>query len=262
MSGFGVEVPEHPPNPGDAETPLGRGVATWIFLLAHLMLGVTALGFALSSDLAHGRAAFASNVWRVPLGLAGAFLAYRALRAIVRMGSGGVIRISPELRHRARINGWVLVLIGAGFLIAALSEALGADSVHFTSWARPFFVAGGIYLILWGLSQQWDPTRSLRRQRIERGEGIPATARILRANDTGVSVNDAPQVKIDFAIDLDGQTYEASDKIVMQRAKLALLIPGATVPVLVDREDRSLFHVDWDGWQAPGTTPATELAKP
>ena len=233
------------------ELPAGSAASGWIFVLMHLAVGGVSLGAAVSEDFAAGRVLFANTAWRVLLGLVGALLVVLAVRGITRTGSNDRARLTPELRQRVRLRGWMLVLVGGFLALCALAPPLGDRTIAFDSWTRPFYVVGGAYLALLGLLFQWNPTRTIRQARVARGEGRPGTARILRADDTGLTVNDDPQVKIDFEITLDGYAHQASDKIVMDRAKLALLIPGSTVNVLVDRVDVNVFHVDWDSWQPP-----------
>ena len=233
------------------ELPQGSGPASWLFPLMHLAVGVTAIGLAISPGFAAGKADFSSGTWKVILGLVGAGLTLLAARAVVRTIANERVRLTPELRKRARLNGAIVGTLGAFLVATSLVSPIAERTVSFASWAKLLFAVGGIYLVLLALLIQWNPTKSIRKQRVQRGQGVPGTARIVRANDTGVSVNDEPQVKIEFDLSVDGQSYSVSDKIVMQRAKLALLIPGSTVKVLVDRADPNVFHIDWDSWQPP-----------
>ncbi|MDQ3982143.1 MAG: hypothetical protein M3271_05625 [Actinomycetota bacterium] len=224
---------------------------SWVLVLLQLPLGAVALALAVSEDSASGKAAFSHDAWRVALGVVGGALALLALRAAFRFLADNVPTVTPKRQRQARVRGRILLVVGAWLFAAAVIEDVGESSVSFDSWTRPFFGAGGVYLMLMGLVFQLNPARSIRRARLAKGEGYHGTARILGANDTGVSVNEQPQVKIDFEIDVNGRVHRASDEIVMERAKLALLIPGSTVDVLVDRVDPSVFHVYWDSWKPP-----------
>jgi hypothetical protein len=130
---------------------------TWVLILIHLALGFVTIVFALDEGFADGKVAFASDAWRVALGAAGAFLAYRAARALVRTINRATIDLGPDHYRRARINGMLLELIGAGFLIASWSEDLSANSVAFSSWAKPVYIGGGILLVLTGWVQWLKP---------------------------------------------------------------------------------------------------------
>ena len=227
----------------------GRG-AGWFLIVMHLAVGGVTLALAISPEFASGRAAFADDVWRILFGVVGGLLTFVAIRGISRSQTQGE-RLTPERRRRAKVVGVVLIAIGGVFFSLGVSRSLGEQVILFESWAKPFYITAGIYLFLVGLGLQWNPTRALRQQRVQQGQGRHGTARILRANDTGLTVNDDPQVKIEFDITVDGQVHQASDKIVMDRAKLALLIPGSTMDVLVDLIDPTVFHLDWDSWRPP-----------
>ena len=233
------------------EVPEGGATSGWFFVLMHLAIGGTSIALVLSPDLARGRAAFSHDAWKVVLGLVGAGLTYFAVRGIARSLAKERARITPGLRQRLSRWGKILMLVGVFFFLSAAVTPVGEQTIAFDSWARPLYIAGGLYLFFMGLLFQWNPTRAIRQARVAKGEGRHGTARLVRANDTGLTVNDDPQVKIDFEITVDGAVHQASDKIVMDRAKLALLIPGSTVNVLVDRIDANVFHIDWDSWQPP-----------
>jgi hypothetical protein len=254
MDGYGPDTPATmgPAVPEYESMAAPRsGAAVWFMILFHLPLGLVPLALAMSEDFAAGKATFAGDTWRITLGAVGAGLTFLALRGIVRNLSDNVPKITPERQRRARVSGSILFLVGQGFLLASGFDGIGDSTVSFHSWTKPFFIVGGIYLMLMGLVFQANPKRLLGRERITKGEGNHGIARILRAGDTGMSVNNQPQVTIDFEIDVNGRVHQASDKIVMERAKLALLIPGSTVDVLVDQVDPNVFHVYWDSWKPP-----------
>ncbi len=262
MSGLGPEGPifdATPPAQYEEVAP-SAGPVAWVLVLLHLALGVVAVALAVNEEFAAGKVSFAGEGWRVGLGLAGAALTLSALRGAVRTVSGTKVTLDPAHRRRAKRRGWVFFAIGAGFVVASAFDDLARESVAFDSWAKTLFLVGGIELMLLGVVFQGDPSRTIRRQRIARGEGVHGVARIVGAGDTGTSVNEQPQVRIDFEIDVDGCVHRVSDRIVMQRSRLALLIPGSTVDVLVDRADPSVFRVDWDSWRGPDSAERSAFA--
>ena len=233
------------------QMPEQSGAGGWLFMLMHLALGAVTVALAVSPDFAAGKAAFASDAWKAVFGLVGATLVFLALRGWVRSLRDERPRLTPQLFRRGKLWGRVLIALGVVFFALAVVQPLADETVAFSGWVKTTYIVGGVYLVLMGLVLQWNPTRQIRQQRVARGEGLPGTARIVSASDTGTSVNDAPQVKIDFELEVGGRTHLVSDKIVMERAKLALLIPGSTVDVLVDRVDPNVFHIDWDSWSGP-----------
>lgn len=223
----------------------------WLMVLLHLAIGGVALALAVNEDFAAGKAAFASDSWRILLGAAGAGIAFTGVRGVFRNLNQSVPTLTEERRRSARIGGVLLILIGAAFVTVSTSDAVAADAVAFDSWAQPLFLGGGIYLLALGLLLQLNPAGALARQRLAQGEGTPGRATILGTDAIGATEN-AAIVKVDFEIEAEGRTRTASSRIVTDEAKSALLIPGSTVEVLVDRQRPDVFTVDWDSWQAPG----------
>lgn len=139
------------------EVSLRPSTPTFVLILFNLALGFLSIVFALDENVAEGKVAFANDAWRWALGAAGAFIAYRAARALVRTINAATVDLSPAHFRRARVNGLVLELIGWGFILAAWNHDLGQRSVAFFSWAKPVYGAGGILLVLTGLLQFMKP---------------------------------------------------------------------------------------------------------
>lgn len=234
------------------EMPARSGSGGYVLALIYVAFGVVSVLFALDEGFRRGKVEFSNDVWRVVLGAIGVLAAFIGVRALVRAARGERRSLTPELHQRGARRGKILIAVGVGLLAAAIVPAIGDATVAFSGWAKLVYIVAGALSVLLGLVFQWNPTRYIRQQRVARGQGRPGVARIVSASDTGASVNDAPQVKIEFELDVGGQTHLVSDKIVMQRARLALLIPGSTVNVLVDQVDPNVFHIDWDSWKGPG----------
>lgn len=222
----------------------------WVLVLLHLAIGGVALALAVNDDFAAGKAVFASDAWRVLLGAVGAGIAFTAVRGVFRNLNQSVPSLSEERRRGGRIRGRLLILAGAGFVTAATSDAVAAGSVAFDSWAGPFFLWGGIYLLVMGLLLQLNPAGALAQQRLAQGEGTPGRATIVGTDDIGTT-QEAVIVKVDLEIEADGRTSTASTRVVADETKRALLVPGSTVEVLVDRQRPDVFMIDWDSWEAP-----------
>ncbi|MDQ3955058.1 MAG: hypothetical protein M3285_05875, partial [Actinomycetota bacterium] len=122
------------------EMPARSGLGGWLLTLVHLTLGVVAVALAVSEEFAAGKAAFSGDAWRLVLGLIGGTLALFAVRGIVRKLNDHRPKLTPELHHRARRRGLVLVVVGAALVVVSLFQDAGEMSVSFSSWAKPFFV--------------------------------------------------------------------------------------------------------------------------
>jgi hypothetical protein len=81
-------------------------------------------------------------------------------------------------------------------------------------------------------------SRAARNPQIE--NGILGQATILRIWETGITVNDRPQVGFSLNVQHpDGSSYEAETKAVVSLINLPQVQPGATVAVKIDPNNRS-----------------------
>jgi hypothetical protein len=237
--------------PGQPIAPPRPERIPWLLVLLHLAIGGVALALAVSEEFAAGKAVFASDTWKALLGATGAGIAFTGIRGMFRNLNQSIPSVTEERRRRARIGGRFLILVGAGFVTASTSDAVAARSVAFDSWVDAFFLAGGIYLLILGLLLQLNPAGTLAQQRLAQGDGMPGRATILRTEDLATSEDGSGFVQIEVEIEAGGRTTTASETTMLDAAKRALLIPGATVEVLVDRMKPDVFEVDWDSWQGP-----------
>jgi hypothetical protein len=83
-----------------------------------------------------------------------------------------------------------------------------------------------------------DMAAKQRRAQHLMANGRVGQATITHVTDTGVTVNDNPQVQIALMVAMDGApAYAASVTQVISRLAVANFRPGATVPVRVDPAD-------------------------
>ncbi|MFI6869044.1 hypothetical protein [Nocardia sp. NPDC050406] len=79
-------------------------------------------------------------------------------------------------------------------------------------------------------------------------DGLMGLGTVRSVGHTGVTLNDQPQVRIDFQVEgADGQIFPAYAKMIVPLTELSLLRPGVVLPVryLPDRTDR--VEVDLSG---------------
>jgi hypothetical protein len=94
-----------------------------------------------------------------------------------------------------------------------------------------------------------------RAQRTERIEmtGIPGQATITGLTQTGMFLNENPQVEMDLMVQVPGRSpYPAIRKEFVPLILLPRLATGAVLPVHVDPTDASAVVVDWDSLPAVG----------
>lgn len=231
--------------------PARPSLVSWLILVLHGALGVASIGLAANEESAAGKVAFANDAWRVALGVSGAWLLFVAARALYRNITGWVAEISPEVVGRHRWKGLVLLVLGIWFFGAAQWEGVARETFAVADWAETLYTGGGIYLGILGLVSQLDPTRYIRAARVRQGQGVPGRATILGSQRTGVTDEGSVQVSVDFEIDAANSVYSAQRRLSVEVEELTRLVPGATLDVIVDPADPSIFEVDWKTWRPP-----------
>ena len=228
--------------PGLTYKPPGKG-GLWVGAV-WLALGGVSLALAIDNSAVADEVAFASRQSRIAFGVVGAAIALFGIRVMFRALNGSPRQVTPQSLRRNRIFGWVLILVGLWYEIPAWSDGTIRIGLGFDWWAGPVFGLGGIFLMLQGLALQVDPTRWLRRERVLEGDGTIVTATILRATDLG-SLKGKAKVQVEMTMDLGGTVEHHSAKTLLDRSTLAR-IEGATVDVVVDRADPTVWVVKWD----------------
>ncbi|WP_432829443.1 hypothetical protein [Dactylosporangium sp. CA-092794] len=140
-------------------------------------------------------------------------------------------------------------LLGVGFLIGS---AL-VPEVHETFLVvGGLLAAGGVVLLLIGFRFN---RRYLMAQAL-RANGVRGTAQVLAARQTGVTLNEQPQVALNLRITAPGHgTYDATVKEFVPLIALGMLASGQALTVLVDPQDRTRILVEWS-FATPFAAPA------
>jgi hypothetical protein len=101
--------------------------------------------------------------------------------------------------------------------------------------------------------------RAAKRAEQLKREGVRGTATILGMEQTGVYVNEQPQVRFRLRVEASGMTpYEVEKKAVVPLIALGTLGAGRPLTVFIDREDRERMTIDWSGsFGAAGGAPVT-----
>lgn len=153
----------------------------------------------------------------------------------------------------------VFTSIGIAGVMAGLSNEGGDDR----RWLVAF---GACFLLTPVLGIVALPVRLAARRRAERllAEGAEAIGTVLAVDDTGVTINNNPRVRLRFRIEpVDGfpAPYEATKVATVSR--LALPRPGDRYPVWFDRSDpqRWAFATSIEPEAAPGVRRLWDLAK-
>jgi hypothetical protein len=164
-------------------------------------------------------------------------------------------------------------LIGTAVFELVLAIALFGTGVAVPA-SRGGLVLTAAILAVVGVGLLWFGLRAGARAednaRIE-ASGLPGQATIVGLTQTGMFLNDNPQVRLDLSVLLPGRpAYAASVKQFVPLILLGRLTGGATLPVKVDPSNPAHVIVEWDqpapepvttGWFAQ-PTPATGVGAP
>ncbi len=78
--------------------------------------------------------------------------------------------------------------------------------------------------------------------------GFATTARVVEVSDTGVTVNNAPQVKMILEVTPpNGTAYLVETKQLISRLQTSMYQPGNMIPVLIDLNDRNSIVINYEG---------------
>lgn len=145
---------------------------------------------------------------------------------------------------------------GIGLAIAAFFLVGG---IVFTVLAPGLLIGEiwiGVALIL-GLVFGALARGQVAKDRIQR-DGVRGTASILGAEQTGVYVNEQPQMRLKLRVEAPGiSPFETEKRMVVPFIALGQLGSGRPQTVYVDREDHDKLVIDWSAAPvANGATPA------
>ncbi len=138
---------------------------------------------------------------------------------------------------RPNAIGWVLV---AFFLIGGIAFTVTIPEIFIGQiWIAVSLFLAGLYL--------WMGRRAGKLEALRRS-GKPGTATILEMTQTGVYINEQPQVKLKLRVEGPGiQPYELEKSVVVPLIALGSLSNGRPLTVFVDQTDRENLLIDWFG---------------
>ncbi len=155
-----------------------------------------------------------------------------------------------------------LIVLGAIFLIAGLIVIPTLGGIPYAGGGMVLmggiFAAVGAILIVIGIviGRGAAATDGLL------ATGIPAAATITGLTQTGMYLNDQPQVSMDLTVNLPGRApYQAKHHEFVPLILLGRLTSGAPLSVRVDPANPQRLAVDWNGTgfaAAPMTAPAMQ----
>ena len=141
-----------------------------------------------------------------------------------------------------------LIIMGAIFLIVGIGVALFLGSIPYAGggmllMGAIFAIVGGVLIVAGILIG-----RNVSAQNQIMQTGIAGSATITGLTQTGVYVNEQPQIKMNLLVQLPGETaYATNHTEVVPLMMLGRLSNGQPLAVRVDQMDRSKLVIDWSG---------------
>lgn len=145
------------------------------------------------------------------------------------------------------IGGIVGLLVGVGAVI------MTAGSMGIYMGLGMLLLFGGMFYLFYRLF--FKPL--INASRLQK-TGLPGTARILEVKDTGVTINNNPQVKLILEVKNSlGQKYTTQCRVLVSRINPGAYVPGMELPVKIDPKNEMNVVIDFTaGNQSTASTVA------
>jgi hypothetical protein len=151
----------------------------------------------------------------------------------------------------------ILELVLAGvFLVLGFVIPAAAGGMFLTG---AILGVTGLLLAMW--ARRWQRGYA-EAQRIK-ATGVPGTARILSMRQTGVYMNEQPQIELTLEVTSSMQgPYQVVMKEYVPMMLLGTLTSGAPLPVKVDPANPNTVIIEWENALSGGMSPAMASAAP
>jgi hypothetical protein len=151
---------------------------------------------------------------------------------------------------------WIGIAGGLIGLVVGIGGALASGD------PSGMYIAAGIILLFGGmffLFYKLFFAQMILANRL-RKTGLPGKALITEVRDTGVTINNSPQVKLLVEIKNSlGQKYTTTIRTLVSRLQPFIYQPGMTIPVLIDPKDDNKVVIDTSGGRQT-SRPVTSLS--
>jgi hypothetical protein len=148
------------------------------------------------------------------------------------------------------------LLLAAGFVAGGMASKQARGGLYLTA---AILAAVGIPLV-------WVGIRSRHKaKRVDRVEqtGVAGQATITAMTQTGMYLNNNPQIKLELQVSVPGRaSYASEHKSFIPLMMLGQIQPGASFPVKVDPADPQNVVIEWGGGGQAAAWPAAQGAWP
>jgi hypothetical protein len=136
---------------------------------------------------------------------------------------------------RINAGGWFIV---AFFLIGGIAFTIAMPEIWIGQiWIAVALLVGVIYLAI---------NRGTNRKLALRQSGLPGTAQVLEMTQTGVYINENPQVKMKLQVQAQGiAPYQCEIKATVPLIAIGMLGPARPLTVYVNPNDHEDIFIDW-----------------
>lgn len=152
---------------------------------------------------------------------------------------------------------WIGIIGGIIGLIAAIGAviATAGSSAPYISIFILLMVGGMFYLFYRIFFKPMINASRLQKT------GLPGTARILEVKDTGVTINNNPQVKLILEVKNSfGQKYNTQCRVMVSRLNPGMFMPGMEIAILIDPKNEQNVVINYNS--GAKTTPGSSLSQP
>ncbi len=142
------------------------------------------------------------------------------------------------------IGGIIGLLVGVGAVVAT------ADSIGIYIGLGMLLIFGGMFYLFYRLFFK----SMINVNRLQK-TGLPGKAKILEVRDTGITINNNPQVKLILEVKNNfGTKYTTESRVLVSRINPGAYVPGMEIPVKIDPKNEMNVVVDFTGLQQPGNS--------
>jgi hypothetical protein len=139
---------------------------------------------------------------------------------------------------------WIGIIGGiVGLLVAVIAVITTAGSMGIYMGIGMLVLFGGMFYLFYRLFFK----QLINASRLQK-TGLPCTAKILEVKDTGVTINNNPQVKLILEVKNNfGQKYTTQCRVLVPRINPDAYQPGMELPVKIDPKNEMNVVIDFSG---------------